>query len=168
MQTEAPKPAPAEKEEKPVEKKAADDALHAHATGQMIPMEEVKDSTFAQKMLGDGFAILPEEGAVCAPVDGTVSSVFDTKHAVCLVSDGGLEILIHIGIDTVNLKGQYFTAHVKDGDTVKAGQPLVTFELDKVKAAGYDTVIPMVFTDPDHQPDMSGLDIRHVEHGEKI
>ncbi len=168
VQTEAPKPAPAEKEEKPVEKKAADDALHAHATGQMIPMEEVKDSTFAQKMLGDGFAILPEEGAVCAPVDGTVSSVFDTKHAVCLVSDGGLEILIHIGIDTVNLKGQYFTAHVKDGDTVKAGQPLVTFELDKVKAAGYDTVIPMVFTDPDHQPDMSGLDIRHVEHGEKI
>ncbi len=168
VQTEAPKPAPAEKEEKPVEKKAADDALHAHTTGQMIPMEEVKDSTFAQKMLGDGFAILPEEGAVCAPVDGTVSSVFDTKHAVCLVSDGGLEILIHIGIDTVNLKGQYFTAHVKDGDTVKAGQPLVTFELDKVKAAGYDTVIPMVFTDPDHQPDMSGLDIRHVEHGEKI
>ncbi len=168
VQTEAPKPAPAEKEEKPVEKKAADDALHAHATGQMIPMEEVKDSTFAQKMLGDGFAILPEEGAVCAPVDGTVSSVFDTKHAVCLVSDGGLEILIHIGIDTVNLKGQYFTAHVKDGDTVKAGQPLVTFELDKVKAAGYDTVIPMVFTDPDHQPDMSGLDMRHVEHGEKI
>ena len=168
VQTEAPKPAPAEKEEKPVEKKAADDALHAHATGQMIPMEEVKDSTFAQKMLGDGFAILPEEGAVCAPVDGTVSSVFDTKHAVCLVSDGGLEILIHIGIDTVNLKGQYFTAHVKDGDTVKAGQPLVTFELDKVKAAGYDTVIPMVFTEPDHQPDMSGLDMRHVEHGEKI
>ena len=119
-------------------------------------------------MLGDGFAILPEKGEVCAPVDGTVSSIFDTRHAVCLVSDGGLEILIHIGIDTVNLQGQYFTAHVKDGDTVKAGQPLVTFELDKVKAAGYDTVIPVVFTDPDRQPDLSGLNMRRVVCREKI
>lgn len=170
------KPAPAEvpgqnlteTEEKPVERKAAEDTLCAYATGQMIPMEEVKDSTFAQKVLGDGFAILPEKGEVCAPVDGTVSSIFDTRHAVCLVSDGGLEILIHIGIDTVNLQGQYFTAHVKDGDTVKAGQPLVTFELDKVKAAGYDTVIPVVFTDPDRQPDLSGLNMRRVVCGEKI
>ena len=80
--------------------------------------------------------------------------MFDTKHAVCLVSDGGLEILIHIGIDTVNLQGKYFTAHVKGGDVVKAGQSLVTFELDQVKKAGYDTVIPLVFTDPDPQVDV--------------
>ena len=131
-------------------------------------MEEVKDSTFAQKMLGDGFAILPEEGEVCAPVNGTVSSVFDTKHAICLISDGGVEILIHIGIDTVNLQGKHFTAYVKDGDVVKAGQPLVSFELEKVKQAGNDTVIPMVFTDPDHQPDISRMKMRRVTHGEKI
>ncbi len=154
--------------EKTTEKSAEDDGLYAYATGQMISMEEVKDSTFAQKMLGDGFAILPEEGKVCAPVNGTVSSVFDTKHAICLISDGGVEILIHIGIDTVNLQGKHFTAYVKDGDVVKAGQPLVSFELEKVKQAGYDTVIPMVFTDPDHQPDISKMKMRHVTHGEKI
>ncbi len=153
---------------KTTEKSAEDDGLYAYATGQMISMEEVKDSTFAQKMLGDGFAILPEEGEVCAPVNGTVSSVFDTKHAICLISDGGVEILIHIGIDTVNLQGKHFTAYVKDGDVVKAGQPLVSFELEKVKQAGYDTVIPMVFTDPDHQPDISKMKMRRVTHGEKI
>lgn len=154
--------------EETTEKSAEDDGLYAYATGQMISMEEVKDSTFAQKMLGDGFAILPEEGEVCAPVNGTVSSVFDTKHAICLISDGGVEILIHIGIDTVNLQGKHFTAYVKDGDVVKAGQPLVSFELEKVKQAGYDTVIPMVFTDPDHQPDISRMKMRRVTHGEKI
>ncbi len=153
---------------KTTEKSAEDDGLYAYATGQMISMEEVKDSTFAQKMLGDGFAILPEEGKVCAPVNGTVSSVFDTKHAICLISDGGVEILIHIGIDTMNLQGKHFTAYVKDGDVVKAGQPLVSFELEKVKQAGYDTVIPMVFTDPDHQPDISKMKMRRVTHGEKI
>ncbi len=167
--TEVPKPASDKKE---TEGKAApasgEDTVYAHVTGQMIPMEEVKDETFAQKMLGDGFAVIPEDGEVCSPVNGTVSSVFDTKHAVCLVSDGGLEILIHIGIDTVNLQGKYFTAHVKDGDVVKAGQPLVTFELDQVKKAGYDTVIPLVFTDPDHQIDVSSLQMRHVKHGEKV
>ncbi len=153
---------------KTTEKSAEDDGFYAYATGQMISMEEVKDSTFAQKMLGDGFAILPEEGEVCAPVNGTVSSVFDTKHAICLISDGGVEILIHIGIDTVNLQGKHFTAYVKDGDVVKAGQPLVSFELEKVKQAGYDTVIPMVFTDPDHQPDISKMKMGRVTHGEKI
>jgi PTS system sucrose-specific IIC component len=94
--------------------------------------------------------------------------VFDTKHAVCLVSDGGLEILIHIGIDTVNLQGKYFTAHVKDGDTVKAGQPLVTFELDQVKKAGYDTVIPLVFTDPEHQINVESIKMRRITRGENV
>lgn len=148
--------------------RAGEETVCAHATGQMIPMGEVKDETFARKMLGDGFAILPEEGEVCSPVNGTVSSVFDTKHAVCLVSDGGLEILIHIGIDTVNLQGKYFTAHVKDGDTVKAGQPLVTFELDQVKKAGYDTVIPLVFTDPEHQINVESIKMRRVTRGENV
>ena len=165
---EAPKPAPVKTSSAPADQETAAETVCAHATGQMIPMEEVKDETFAQKMLGDGFAILPENGEVCSPVNGTVSSVFDTKHAVCLVSDGGLEILIHIGIDTVNLQGKYFTAHVKDGDTVKAGQPLVTFELDQVKKAGYDTVIPLVFTDPDHQINVSSLKMRRVTHGDRV
>ena len=80
----------------------------------------------------------------------------------------GYPLLVHIGIDTVNLQGKHFTAYVKDGDVVKAGHPLVSFELEKVKQAGYDTVIPMVFTDPDHQPDISKMKMRRVTHGEKI
>lgn len=82
-------------------------------------MEDVKDETFANKVLGDGIAVIPSEGKVYAPTDGTVLSVFDTRHAVCFQSSCGTEILIHIGVDTVNLKGKYFTAHVKDGDIVK-------------------------------------------------
>ena len=128
----------------------------AYAAGKMIAMEDVKDETFCNKVLGDGIAIQPEEGAVYAPVNGTVASVFETKHAVCLVSDAGEEILIHIGVDTVNLQGEHFKAYVKDGDKVKAGQLLIRFDLKKIAEKGYDTVIPMIFTDPEHQPDMSG------------
>lgn len=140
----------------------------AYTAGQLIAMEDVNDETFRNKVLGDGVAIKPVEGAVYAPVNGTVASVFETKHAICLVSDAGEEILIHIGIDTVNLNGEHFTAHVKDGDKVKAGQLLIEFDLKKIKEKGYDTVIPMIFTDPDHQPDMSGWELRTVRHGERL
>ena len=112
-------------------------------------MEEVKDETFATKVLGDGIAVIPSEGKVYAPADGTISSIFDTKHAVCFCSNAGTEVLIHIGVDTVNLKGQYFTAHVKDGDIVKRGQLMVEFNKEQIEKAGYDTVIPMIFTDLD-------------------
>lgn len=118
-----------------------------YAKGQAIAMEDVRDETFANKVLGDGIAVIPEEGKVYAPADGTVLSVFDTKHAVCFASTYGTEILIHIGVDTVNLQGKYFTAHVKDGDTVKKGQLLIEFDKDQIEKAGYDTVIPMIFTD---------------------
>lgn len=140
----------------------------AYTAGQLIAMEDVNDETFRNKVLGDGVAIKPVEGAVYAPVNGTVASVFETKHAICLVSDAGEEILIHIGIDTVNLNGEHFTAHVKDGDKVKAGQLLIEFDLKKIEEKGYDTVIPMIFTDPDHQPDMSGWELRTVRHGERL
>ncbi len=140
----------------------------AYTTGQMIAMEDVKDETFRNKVLGDGIAIQPEEGAVYAPVNATVISVFETKHAICLKSDSGEEILIHIGVDTVNLNGEHFTAHVKDKDKVKAGQFLITFDLKKISDKGYDTVIPMIFTDPEHQPDMSGWELRQINHGERM
>lgn len=118
-----------------------------YAAGQMIPMEQVKDETFANKVLGDGVAVIPETGKVYAPADGSVISVFDTKHAICLASSYGTEILIHIGVDTVNLNGKYFEAHVKDGDLVKKGQLLISFDKAQIEKAGYDTVIPMIFTD---------------------
>ncbi len=143
-------------------------AFLAYTAGRLIAMEDVNDETFRNKVLGDGVAIKPEAGAVYAPVNGTVASVFETKHAICLVSDAGEEILIHIGIDTVNLNGEHFTAHVKDGDKVKAGQLLIEFDLKKIGEKGYDTVIPMIFTDPDHQPDMSGWELREVRQGERL
>lgn len=125
----------------------AEEIFFGYAKGQQIAMEDVKDETFANKVLGDGTAVLPEEGKVYAPADGTVLSVFDTKHALCFASSYGTEILIHIGVDTVNLKGKYFTAHVKDGDSVKQGQLLIEFDREQIEKAGYDTVIPMIFTD---------------------
>lgn len=129
-----------------------EEAFFGYVKGQMIPMEDVKDETFANKILGDGVAILPSEGKVYAPADGKIVSIFDTRHAVCFASSRGTEILIHIGVDTVNLQGKYFTAHVKDGDLVKKGQLLVEFDKEQIEKAGYDTVIPMIFTNlPEEQ-----------------
>lgn len=136
-----------------------------YVQGELIAMEEVKDETFANKVLGDGVAVIPSDGKVYAPTDGTIISVFDTKHAVCFSSSYGTEILIHIGVDTVNLQGKYFTTYVKDGDIVKKGQLMIAFDREQIQKAGYDTVIPMIFTDlPDEKriektkPGKIGLD----------
>ena len=118
-----------------------------YAKGQMIAIEDVKDETFANKILGDGVAVIPEEGKVYAPAHGRIISIFDTKHAICFSSNCGTEILIHIGVDTVNLQGKYFTPHVNTGDIVKKGQLLIEFDKESIQKAGYDTVIPMMFTD---------------------
>lgn len=123
------------------------EVFFGYADGQMIAMEDVKDDTFANKVLGDGIAIIPNSGKVYAPIDGTIISIFDTKHAICFASKYGTEILIHIGVDTVNLQGKYFTTYVKDGDVVKKGQLLIEFDKEQVEKEGYDTVIPMIFTD---------------------
>ncbi|WWR16752.1 glucose PTS transporter subunit IIA [Lachnospiraceae bacterium JLR.KK008] len=124
-----------------------EELFFAHAQGQLIKMEDVKDETFANKILGDGTAIIPETGQVYAPADGTVTGIFETKHALCFSSVCGTEILIHIGVDTVKLGGQYFTAHVKNGAHVKRGQLLIEFDKAQIEKAGYDTTIPMIFTD---------------------
>lgn len=137
-------------------------------TGILHPMEEVPDPAFSEKLMGDGFAVELTDGEVKAPMGGRIEAAFPTGHAFGIKTKDGLEILIHIGIDTVNLQGKHFTTHVKDGDTVKAGQPLITFELEQVKKAGYDTVIPLVFTDPDHQIDMDSLRMRYVKHGDIV
>ena len=137
-----------EQEKGLMEKKVPEkESFFGYAQGELIAIEEVKDETFANKVLGDGVAVIPSKGKVYAPSDGTVISVFDTKHAVCFRSQYGTEILIHIGVDTVNLQGKYFTAHVKDGDVIKKGQLMIEFDQEQIKKAGYDTVIPMIFTD---------------------
>jgi len=114
--------------------------------GEIIPITEVEDQVFSQKMMGDGFAIIPAKGSVVSPVDGEVINVFPTKHAIGLKSKQGYEILIHIGMDTVNLKGEGFTVLVKDGDSVSKGQEIIKFDLDKIKQSVPSTVSPVVFT----------------------
>lgn len=112
----------------------------APLAGHAIPLEKVSDAAFSQKVMGDGLAIQPAEGKVYAPFDGEVASIFDTKHAIGLNADNGMEVLIHIGIDTVNLQGQYYEAHVKAGDRVHKGDLLISFDKDAIEQAGYETV----------------------------
>ena len=114
--------------------------------GKVIPLTEVKDSTFAQEILGKGAAIIPEKGVVYAPFDGKVDAVFETGHALGLVSEDGVELLVHVGIDTVNLKGKYFTPKKKSGDTMKKGDILLEFDIDKIKADGYDVTTPIIIS----------------------
>ena len=114
--------------------------------GSVIQLSDVNDDAFATEAMGKGIAILPTEGKVVAPFDGEVAMVFKTKHAIGLVSEDGLEILIHVGIDTVKLDGQFYTAFVKEGDQVKKGETLLTFEADKIAKAGYELTTPIIVT----------------------
>lgn len=117
--------------------------------GKIIPIEEVNDATFAKKIIGDGIAIIPEEGKVYSPVDGTIQVMFKTGHAIGLLSDNGDEILIHVGLDTVKLDGEGFSPKVKDGDHVNAGDLLLEFDLSFLKNQGYDITTPIVITNMD-------------------
>lgn len=114
--------------------------------GDVVPLSNIEDSAFSSEAMGKGVAIEPIEGKVVSPVNGVVTALFQTKHAICITSDDGLEILIHIGMDTVKLDGKYFTAHVKQGDVVKVGDLLVEFDIDQIKEAGYEIVTPVVIT----------------------
>lgn len=114
--------------------------------GKVIPLTEVKDPTFSQEILGKGAAIIPEKGVVYAPFDGKVDAVFETGHALGLISEDGVELLVHVGIDTVNLKGKYFTPKKKSGDTMKKGDILLEFDIDKIKADGYDVTTPIIIS----------------------
>lgn len=120
--------------------------LCAPVSGAVKALSDVPDKTFAEKVLGDGAAIIPEEGKVYAPADGTVANIMDSKHGIMFVTDSGAEVLIHIGLDTVNLKGKYFKSYVSDGDKVKKGTLLVEFDLEAIKGEGYNLITPMVVT----------------------
>ncbi|WP_173258712.1 PTS transporter subunit IIBC [Streptococcus sp. 5905] len=129
--------------------KGVTEEVYSVADGQVIALEQVKDPVFAQKMMGDGFAVEPANGNIVSPVSGTVSSIFPTKHALGLVTEAGLEVLVHIGLDTVSLEGKPFTVHVSEGQKVAAGDLLVTADLDAIRAAGRETSTVVVFTNGD-------------------
>lgn len=129
--------------------KGVTDEVNSVADGEVINIEDVKDPVFSQKMMGDGFAVEPENGHIVSPVAGKVTSVFPTKHALGLVTDNGLEVLVHIGLDTVSLEGKPFEVKVSEGQTVAAGDLLVEADLDAIRAAGRETSTIVVFTNAD-------------------
>ena len=116
----------------------------APVAGEAVALSEVSDPTFGQEILGKGIAIKPTEGKIYAPCDATVDMMFETGHAVSLVSTEGAEILVHVGLDTVNLKGEFYHVVAKNGDKVKKGDLLIEFDLDDIKKAGYDTITPVI------------------------
>ena len=138
-----------EAQQNAVQYKGLTEEVYSVADGEVIALEQVKDPVFSQKMMGDGFAVEPENGNIVSPVSGTVSSVFPTKHALGLVTEAGLEVLVHIGLDTVSLEGKPFTVHVAEGQKVAAGDLLVTADLDAIRAAGRETSTIVVFTNGD-------------------
>ena len=125
------------------------DELYAPVAGNAVPVTVVPDPTFAECMLGNGIAIEPSEGKVYAPCDATVDTMFETGHAVSLAASNGAEILIHVGLDTVMLKGKHFTIHCKNGDVVKKGDLLIEFDPEAIKAEGYNIITPMLVCNSD-------------------
>ena len=138
-----------EAQQNTVQFKGLTEEVYSVADGQVVALEQVKDPVFAQKMMGDGFAVEPANGNIVSPVSGTVSSIFPTKHALGLVTEAGLEVLVHIGLDTVSLEGKPFTVHVAEGQKVAAGDLLVTADLDAIRAASRETSTVVVFTNGD-------------------
>ncbi|MCY8033174.1 beta-glucoside-specific PTS transporter subunit IIABC [Bacillus sonorensis] len=128
---------------------AAEEIIHSPLKGEVKALSEVDDATFSGEVMGKGVAIEPVEGEAVSPVSGTITTVFQTKHAIGITSDNGAEIIIHIGIDTVKLNGEHFTVHVKEGDAVSPGDLLVSFDMEAIKKAGYQLITPIIVTNTD-------------------
>lgn len=142
--------------------------IGAPVKGKAVAITEVSDPTFGDEILGKGVAIIPTDGNVYAPADGTVELLFDTMHAVSMTTTDGVELLIHIGLDTVSLKGEHFTAHKATGDTVKKGDLLISVDLDAVKAAGFDVITPMVVCNTSDYQAVEAIVGSDVEPGDSV
>ncbi|MEZ3469788.1 MAG: PTS glucose transporter subunit IIA [Schaedlerella sp.] len=151
-----------------LKKKTETFTLGAPVKGKAVPLREVNDPTFSDGLLGKGVAVVPAVVKVFAPADGEIAMVFETLHAVSMNADFGAEILIHVGLDTVTMKGEGFTGHVKAGDKVKKGDLLLEMDLEKIQAAGYDTVTPMLICNTDAYADVEGLSGKDVNPGDDI
>ncbi|PTK56128.1 PTS glucose transporter subunit IIA [Staphylococcus haemolyticus] len=140
--------------------------IYAPLTGEYINIEDIPDPVFAQKMMGEGFGINPTEGEVVSPIEGKVDNVFPTKHEIGLKADNGLEILVHIGLDTVQLDGQGFEILVSSGDTVQVGDPLLKFDLEYIKNNAKDVISPIIITNSDQTESIHVNDVKAVIKGE--
>ena len=128
------------------------EGIYAPIAGKAVAITEVPDPTFTEGMLGNGIAIEPTDGKVYAPCDATVDMMFDTGHAVSMTTESGIEILVHVGLETVGLEGKPFTVHVQNGDKVKKGQLLIEADLEAIKAAGLPTITPVLICNTDDYP----------------
>lgn len=137
-------------------------------TGEAVCLSDVPDAVFSQKVMGNGIAIKPSEGKVYAPFDGEVVSLFETKHAIGLISDTGIELLIHVGIDTVNLGGNFYETHVKSGDKIKCGDLMLTFDKHQIENSGFETITPILVTNIDEFSNFDLVENQTVNHGDKI
>ncbi len=148
--------------------KKAGEVLCAPVQGKAVAISEVSDPTFGQEILGKGFAIVPSVGKVVAPIDGTVEMVFDTKHAISMSSESGIQILIHVGLDTVSLKGEPFKAYVEAGQSVKKGDLMLEFDIEAIKAAGYEVITPVIVCNADDYKDVIRKTGVQVEPGDTV
>ena len=150
------------------EKNAKTISLKAVEDGRTIPMDEVNDQTFAQELLGPGIAIVPSNGTVVSPINGTIATVMDTKHAVCIQGEDGLELIVHAGLDTVELNGKYYQTYKEIGDQVKVGDVLLEFDLEEITKAGYDVTTPIVITNLGDYKITKCLTGQQVKAGEEV
>ena len=151
-----------------LKKKDKDIEIGSPVQGEAVAIKEVSDPTFGEEILGKGVAIIPSEGKIYAPADGKIEMIFDTKHAVSMTTVDGAELLIHIGLDTVALKGEYFEAHRANGDLVKKGDLLISVDLAAVKAAGYDTITPVVVCNTPEYQSVNAVTGSQVNPGDTV
>ncbi len=144
------------------------DIVFSPLKGSLMPLSNIQDVAFSQGLLGKGIAITPTEGNVVAPFDGTVLTLFPTKHALGVISNHGCEVLIHLGMDTVKLDGKYFTAHVKQGDKVKKGDILVTFDLEAIQLKGYCIDTPIIVTNSQDYLDFIETEEKQINYGDCV
>lgn len=149
------------------EVEAKGEVISSPFVGQVLPLSDIKDDAFSTEALGKGVAVVPAEGKLVAPVSGMVSALFPTKHAIGITSDNGAELLIHVGMDTVQLQGKFFEALVKQGDRVEKGQLLIEFDIKGIQEAGYEISTPVVVTNPDHYNLMTTNE-KEVKHGDSL
>lgn len=148
--------------------KQNEEVLYSPIEGEVLELSSIDDVAFASGVLGNGVAIMPTKGICVSPVDGKVETLFKTNHAIGIVTKSGVEILIHIGMDTVQLDGKHFTAKIKQGDEVKKGQELVEFDIDAIKEAGYSVVTPVVITNSDKYEKVCVVAKENVSIGEEL
>jgi len=142
--------------------------IYSPLTGIATALSEVNDPVFAEEMMGKGIAVIPTVGHVVAPCDGEIITIFRTLHAITMKGDNGVEIIIHVGLDTISLDGRYFESHVADGTHVKKGDLLLTFDLDKIKAEGYDVITPIIITNSAEFQSVQMVEKKEVDLGDLL